>query len=192
MQLYVNTKPDLPEGGPYANMNPGNGQPFGVIEFGEDAYVSVKTDDEARRIIAAAAILIEMRKMIGTPHEFEPSGAGSVVDFSHCARCGMLEDSDGHKPVITEPAPDDDDESGEDATVAIAESSQAERANPPHLAHPESMCRAMEDGYVCTAQAGHDGPDHIAHGRTEDDVVRRWPVAGRRTVIRLAEVAAQS
>jgi hypothetical protein len=101
MQLYVNIRPDLPEGGPVAHMNPGSGEPFGVIEFGDNAYVAVMTDDEARRVIAAAAATIEMRKAIGTPHKFEPSAAGSVIGSAgmqeyYCLRCGMGADSGDH------------------------------------------------------------------------------------------------
>jgi hypothetical protein len=96
MQLYVNIRPDLPDGGPFAEMNPGSGTPFGVILFGDEAYVSVKTDDEARRIIEAASATIAMRKMIGTPHAFKPAGPGSVVQPRSCTECGMLGDSPDH------------------------------------------------------------------------------------------------
>jgi hypothetical protein len=104
MQLYVNVRPDLPEGGPYAHMNPGNGAPFGVIEFGDNAYVSVKTDDEARRIIAVAARLIEMREQIGQPHAFERDAADPVVSSAwYCTRCGLLEDEPVHAEPVTGP-----------------------------------------------------------------------------------------
>jgi len=56
-------------------------------------------------------------------------------------------------PVITEPAPDDDWESGEDATVAIAESSEAERAIYPCCDHCTPQCSAL--GF---SRTGHTKP----------------------------------
>src|SRR5579859_1545209 len=59
--------------------------------------------------------------------------------------------------------------------------------NPPHHVLPtgERPCQAPGNknaGYICTAQDGHDGPDHIAykHGGGE---YHRWPVADDAPVI---------
>lgn len=52
-------------------------------------------------------------------------------------------------------------------------------ANPPyhmtgHMIGP--CCEAEDGGYICNAQAGHDGPDHVAYdGKGEQ--CHRWPVA---------------
>jgi len=53
-------------------------------------------------------------------------------------------------------------------------------ANPPHRAtDDEYQCSSLDrdSGSICIAQAGHDGPDHIAHGWQGDGEYHRWPVA---------------
>ena len=49
----------------------------------------------------------------------------------------------------------------------------------PHHAGPgEARCEAYDDdngeGWLCTAQAGHGGPVHLAYGQ-DGTVARRWP-----------------
>lgn len=50
---------------------------------------------------------------------------------------------------------------------------------PHHAGHGEMMCQAYADrtgeGWLCTAQAGHGGPDHITYG-AGDEIAYRWPV----------------
>jgi hypothetical protein len=50
-------------------------------------------------------------------------------------------------------------------------------ANPAHHATPagEAQCKAEDNRYFCTAQLGHDGPEHIAYG-SAGEVCHRWPV----------------
>jgi hypothetical protein len=52
-------------------------------------------------------------------------------------------------------------------------------ANPPHHATgdtPGPACDARDSGYICNAQDGHDGPDHVAYGSGGQEC-HRWPVA---------------
>jgi hypothetical protein len=39
----------------------------------------------------------------------------------------------------------------------------------------DHSCAAKDRGYICNAQAGHDGPEHVAYG-TEGQECYRWPV----------------
>ena len=38
----------------------------------------------------------------------------------------------------------------------------------------ETSCGAEDSNYICTAQDGHDGPDHVAYG-PHGEVCHRWP-----------------
>jgi hypothetical protein len=49
---------------------------------------------------------------------------------------------------------------------------------PRHAGPGEARCEAYDDdegeGWLCTAQAGHGGPVHVAYGE-DGTVARRWP-----------------
>lgn len=52
-------------------------------------------------------------------------------------------------------------------------------ANPPHHMTGNMIgppCDAEDGNYICNAQDGHDGPDHVAYG-SENRECHRWPVA---------------
>lgn len=67
--------------------------------------------------------------------------------------------------------------------------------NPPHhVVGAEPCCRAdgwddRASGYVCTAQAGHDGPDHVAYEPGGGEY-HRWPVAASAPAIAPLSVTA--
>jgi hypothetical protein len=100
MQVHMNISPDLDEGAPFAQMNPGSGEPFGILRFSEETYFSVHSVAEAERVIAVAVQIIAMFGEIGKPHVFQRPEAGAPVSTHHCVHCGMLSDSPDHvKPV---------------------------------------------------------------------------------------------
>jgi hypothetical protein len=84
--MHAHTSSSVPDGDLPVRMNPGNGDPFGIIEIGGVA-INIDTDEDADRIIRAAATLKAMRATLGTPHPYE-----SLNDrgYGACARCGML------------------------------------------------------------------------------------------------------
>lgn len=56
----------------------------------------------------------------------------------------------------------------------------AKEPNPPYhvdgLVFVGPSCGAEDSNYICNAQAGHDGPDHVAYG-TGGQECYRWPVS---------------
>ena len=90
MQLHIS--PHITDGELPVSMNPGSGEPFGVIRFG-DAMLSDLSDKDCDRIIRAASRIKAMRATLGTPHQHE-DGAGP--HGMNCTACGMLPDWDDH------------------------------------------------------------------------------------------------
>jgi hypothetical protein len=100
-------------------------------------------------------------------------------------------------PDVTEAEPHDDgtsyctslpehdhDTVSAEAVAALADSiaggTPVVVANPPHHAGVgEAMCEGEVggDGYICSSQADHDGPDHVAYGIWSEEC-HRWPVDG--------------
>jgi hypothetical protein len=91
MQIHASLDPH--EGEFPVHMNPGRGNPFGVLHFGEDFHLNVENDEDADRIVRAAMRIKAMRAAAGTPHGHQP-GAGP--HRSHCTVCGMLPDAEDH------------------------------------------------------------------------------------------------
>lgn len=60
--------------------------------------------------------------------------------------------------------------------ASIADGTPVVVANAPyHVTGAEPCCLAEDGGYICNAQDGHDGPDHVAYGG-KDEECHRWPV----------------
>ena len=191
--MQVHVSPTIPDGDLPVRMNPGNGDPFGIIEFG-DAELVIESDADAERVIKAAALSIAMRKMIGAPHQFE-SDAYPGARHGHCLHCGMLSKwADHDPPVITDsertcPEYNNGEHCHRGGDHGVHRDANGDEwrtdgePNPPHhVTADEKACTGAgwndEDisGYVCTAQDGHDGPDHIAYNPGGGEY-RRWPAA---------------
>lgn len=138
------------------------------------------------------SLMIEMKdtRLEGVSHDWSPEtercDAYGILRFGTSARGVIVY---FHKPaeideVIAElvalRAEMDPPPAGEGGI--LFEVSDDEAANPPHhvTSDDEQMCNApgnRDSGYICTAQDGHDGPDHIAY-MGDDSAHHRWPVAG--------------
>ena len=65
------------------------------------------------------------------------------------------------------------------AGVADARRTYGDEPNPPHHMTGNMIgpcCVAEDAGYICNAQDGHDGPDHVAYDSKSKEC-HRWPVA---------------
>lgn len=146
-------------------MNPGDGNPFGIIDFGP-LSLYVEGQEEAEKVLRAAARIVGFFKALGQPHAHVMG-----EHTTHCAVCGML------------PRWQDHAEPGPGGVLFPA------NANPPHdvTLTAEKPCNAEEAGYTCNSQAGHDGPEHVAYGDGEE--CHRWPVAGDRAQPASADAA---
>jgi hypothetical protein len=85
--MQIHSSPDAHKGELPVNMNPGDDGPFGILHLGPDVYVNIDSDEDADRIIRAAATLKAMRAMLGTAHPYE---AANGFGYGACAKCGML------------------------------------------------------------------------------------------------------
>lgn len=140
---------------------------FGTLCLG-DTEVHLYTPADIDRIIAKlAALRAEMTGWEACPSVAPHSGRRCTVTGAHDVhRNGMVV----WGPGITE---------GTDDAWRLTPKGEAALAGagaPHHAArYDETQCRAENNPYTCTAQAGHDGPEHIAYG-IHGEVCHTWPV----------------
>lgn len=116
------------------------------------------------------------------PHEAHPLPHRDVNGFEWPAgedeECGYPYSIDGTVRYCIRPPGDDHVHADRDGNVLPLENHGEDEDSAPHHATPrgEPTCGTADSrsGYVCTAQAGHDGPDHIAYG-LDGEVCRSWP-----------------
>lgn len=172
MRVHVPSPKPRDSGDFEIRVNPGEGnrEPFAIIALDERSQAEICLDDldDARRLVRASVDALHRLEasVKGEPHQFDPD------DFQYCTGCGQARGAAIH----AEPAPA---EAAAVLAASIADGTPVVVANPPHHMTGKMIgpsCGA-EDGYfICNAQEGHDGPDHVAYDG-KDHECHRWPVA---------------
>lgn len=96
MQIHIT--PVIPVGELPVAMNPGIGDPFGVIDFG-CADLIIQSDEDADRLIRAASRIKAMRAMGSTPHAWQRMEGTS----NRCDVCGLLKKDGPHDDAEVQP-----------------------------------------------------------------------------------------
>ena len=167
--MYLHHTTDVPDAPLPVRMNPGKREPFGIIDLGE-ADMTLASIDDARRLADAAQLVIDHFRVLGHKHPYQRTESSS-----HCVTCGMLKDWADHAEPEAAAVLAASIEAG--TPVVITEDAAP---NPPRYVHPAAgeRCRAVRPGVgsICTAQRGHDGPEHVAYGVGGHELAR-WPAA---------------
>jgi hypothetical protein len=171
--MRIETTVRVEDGELAVTVNPGSGKPFATIDFDTYSYVRLKTMDDCDRLVRAA---------VAVRRRFEAAVKGDAHPFAegfprgHCDTCGMLKDEKLHAGPLSPEAAALDASIAAGTPVIVTD----EPPNPPHHMTgdtPGASCLAEDGGYICNAQDGHDGPDHVAYGNVDQECYR-WPLQG--------------
>jgi hypothetical protein len=92
--MQIHTSSNVDDGELRVHMNPGSGDPFGVLCFTRwsGTQVNVESDEDADRLIRAATRIKEMRAAISRPHAYE-----CMAGEAYCTVCGLMEKDGPHE-----------------------------------------------------------------------------------------------
>ena len=158
--------PSVTPEGISVRLNPGSGEPFAVIDFGP-MYIYVQSIADADELITAA---VEAKRLLLG----ETGNAAPGLDATLSPPATDARDADGTPPGHQPPAAD---VTGWDDPL------------PPYHATGtgDPYCMAKDSDYICTAQAGHAGPLHVAFkpDAPAGEPFHSWPVAAVVPVVEL-------
>ena len=98
---FHNSNTYVPDGDLRVRMNPGNGEPFAVIDLGP-SELWLDSHEDAQRLFEAAARIVGYYQMLGQPHAYVRQER-----TTHCGACGMLPRHADHTEAEPEPGPYD-------------------------------------------------------------------------------------
>jgi hypothetical protein len=203
MAIYLHTTTVAPDPGEPLDVRLNRatiGAPFAVIELdSHHVTLTIHTTAEADQLIRAAVTAKDLLASRTPDPDPEPPSGGCPATWGDPAdpmRCAKPSGHEGNHTTA-----EGIEWAGKDpltALVHLAEGKHGEFSAtsaaaviPPHqAADDEDPCGLYsppedpadpESSWICGAQRGHSGPDHVAY--IEDGIEMHWPVTGSEAVL---------